>query len=117
MTGSGPGPESILTMVVIDSGLSLREPRNDGAWQVSSHAPAAQSRSVLRCHSGMRRRDKIARLFFAKGAGPESTLTIVVIDSGLLTSSRPGNDVFPAAFLQAARGRVVIVFLTWFTDR
>jgi hypothetical protein len=70
-----------------------------------------------RRHSGMRRRDKIARLFFAKGAGPESTLTIVVIDSGLLTSSRPGNDVFPAAFLQAARGRVVIVFLTWFTDR
>ncbi len=30
VTRSGTGPESIITMVVMDSGLALRAPRNDG---------------------------------------------------------------------------------------
>jgi hypothetical protein len=31
----GPGPESITTIVSMDSGLSLREPRNDSDYEVT----------------------------------------------------------------------------------
>ena len=46
-------------------------------------------------HSGMRRRDKIAKLFCAEGAGPESILRTVArgaMDSGLAAIAAPRND-------------------------
>src|SRR5436309_11670914 len=40
----GAGPESILTIVVMDSGFALRAPRNDGVNKSTARRPARQNR-------------------------------------------------------------------------